>query len=575
MSLNQYIQYFIQLSIGLFWLLSGCESTDPPALGINELSLPDLRDQAVNLSEESRRESEGGLGLSQDEGGIQRTLDAAVSVNLNLDLSATTNEDDLGPLVITQDLGSQNLRDQDTPIPSLDFENDIDFFPSSDSNLPQEWQPDLTNYCQEVEAFDPVFGNEIQRWLDQDQARSVPSPHQVMLVGSSSVRRWEAFTRLFHTYQPIQRGVGGAQLGEIAYFIPQLLAHHPNLEALIVFAGTNDLNLNLPIEIVMNRLRCLRSRVGQTLNWTLPILWLGVTPTPARWEQRQAVNRFNETVAAYAQDDPYFYYLDAPQVFLAQRSLQEQQQDQPPPQNLYDPDQLHLSEQGYQIWHTLIQTSLDQILPSPSPPTLSSTLPPNTKIRIDLGSQDNVHGEGTPSPDYLGFSWNNWPSIQGEKALLPGEHMDQLIDINGQITSVSITNTGGCKMLGWQNGGIRWPSQIDYGELAVGSATGDLCTVEGTDLTGGFLLSGLNPEDRLTLRIVSGIPFGVNQALDVDVYGGATTDLVSQGTLNSSTAVILELTQLQANPWGELYLDLKQNGTAAMGVSLIEIQKGF
>ncbi len=69
--------------------------------------------------------------------------------------------------------------------------------------------------CAEADRFAPLFGAQMARWTAQD-ALAPWAPGAVVFVGSSSIRRWEGLARAYADYAPIQRGLGGAQLGEIA-----------------------------------------------------------------------------------------------------------------------------------------------------------------------------------------------------------------------------------------------------------------------------------------------------------------------------------------------------------------------
>ena len=587
---------FLSFVLGLFILFMsiGCEPS-PPALSVSLVDSQLKRDQNVSLVSSQDMStsiggsnqmmngvneggSEGGLmNNEQVEGGSRMDSGFGGEINGGISGGIDGGENQGGSFMVS-DLDFGVLSDQgmnsndalDVGMNDINEINDMSTVNRPDAQSQEEWQPDLTDYCEEVRGFGPVFSNRVQRWLDQDQNPPF-NPYKVMMVGSSSVRRWEAFTRLFDEYHPVQRGFGGAQLGEVAYFIPQILEPHPDLEALLVFAGTNDLGLGIPVDVVMERMRCLRQRVAESHGWTFPILWIGVTPTPARWNQQSNVQSFNDAVERYAEDDPYFYYIDTPSLFLDARSEQAQRQNQPPPLSLYDADQLHLSAAGYALWEPAIRAVLSSIVNLPfsfaPPPPLSS----GTTLRIDFGSQDQLHGEATPSPDYLGFSWNNWPALNGRDTLLTGEHLENLVTTSGQRTSVGITATAGCRMVGWQDGGQRWPMESEYDQLAVGSATGDLCAVEGTDLTGGFRISGLPSQSRIRLRWVSGVPMGLNQSLRLEVYGGSANQVIGQNQFNSSAAPVQTLDNLQPTPHGELYIDLIQQGGQVMGLSLLEI----
>ncbi len=119
---------------------------------------------------------------------------------------------------------------------------------------------DTVDHCAEVDAFTPVYDEVIRTWESQDDAAPWPA-EPLVIVGSSSVRRWEGFAWAYHDHTPLQRGFGGAQLGEVAQRTEELVTRHEP-RAVILFAGTNDVNAGVEPDVVVERFRCFRQRVG-------------------------------------------------------------------------------------------------------------------------------------------------------------------------------------------------------------------------------------------------------------------------------------------------------------------------
>ena len=351
-----------------------------------------------------------------------------------------------------------------------------------------------TDRCAEVDAFRPIFDADIARWTALDDV-SPPAPGGLVFVGSSSVRRWEAFARTFSDYRPIQRGFGGAQLGEVALRVDDLVLRH-DPAVVMVFAGTNDVAFGVPVDVVVERFRCFRQRVGEALGWGRPVVWVAITPTPLRWAGWPAASAVNAAIADLAVDDPGLTVVDPSDAFLATGS--------PPRDALFVADRLHLSDAGYAIWAESLRAAVEAVAPPPPPPPPPPAMPwpSGTQWLIDLGPTDDVDGEGTPSPDYLGQHWTVWPDVPGGGRVQAGERVS-LVTADGSPSQLAVEVTGGWSANGWRNGGLRWPSADAYGALAVGSATGDFFYTGDPDLPGGIRVVGLDPATTYTVRFVA------------------------------------------------------------------------
>lgn len=432
------------------------------------------------------------------------------------------------------------------------------------------WTPPFADvdFCDEVAAFGPVFGADIARWRSQDDAASPPPPG-LLLVGSSSARRWEDFARLHADRTPMQRGFGGAQLGEVALSAYDLITRH-DPAAVAVFAGTNDVAAGVEVDVVVERFRCLRQRIGTTLGWETPVFFIGITPTPARWSGWDRASAVNDAVRALAEDDLGAHYIDIPTPFLATGS--------PPDAALFVGDRLHLSDAGYALWNDVIRGALDGALGVPvAPPSATRPLALGETVLLDVGPNDDAHGEATPAPDYLGRHWNNWHPTGGGTRILPGEHVEAMVTATGEATDVRAVVTGGFGSNGWANGGLRWPDPELLGDLAVGSATGDFWYADGGDLPGGIAFYGLRPGQPHTVRLFASRGDDETRTTRFTVHGvtSATRTVRTSGPdAGAGSANDREITAFDdvvADAYGALYIDVDVDQGAYAYLSLVEI----
>jgi len=421
------------------------------------------------------------------------------------------------------------------------------------------------DHCVEVAAFGPEYDAQLALWTAQDEAAAWPTGGLVA-VGSSSIRRWEDMSWRYTDHTLIQRGFGGAQLAEVALRADALVLRHAPA-GVVVFAGTNDVAHGVPPEVVGERVRCLHQRL-RDVRPDLPVLFIGITPTPARWESWAASAEVNAVAEAVAAEDALFAYVDVPTAFLATGS--------PPDDSLFVADRLHLSEAGYALWDSVLRPEVDALLPATA---VTPTVPPGPgdRLLVDFGANDGENGEATAIPDHLGQHWNNWHPLAGGAEVFPGERLAGLITDTGAVTSAEVVVTGGFFNNGRLHGGLLWPSSDRLGSLAVGTATQDFFYAVDDDKTGGLALRGLDPALPVNLRIFASRDDPETRSTTYTLHGLETASQTLQtsgtgagsGNGNDDTVVVFDGVLPDAH--GRLHLDLSIAAGSYAYISLLEL----
>ncbi len=427
-----------------------------------------------------------------------------------------------------------------------------------------------SDHCGVLDEFSSGYGSTVQAWVDQDALSASPEA-PLVFTGSSSIRRWEGLTRAYSDYDPVQRGFGGAQAADVALYAEELVNVHAPA-GVVVFAGTNDVAAAVEVETVVARVRCLRERIWIAHGSELPVLFIGITPTPSRWSSWESSDAVNDAIEALAVDDPGLVYVDVPSAFL--------ETGMPPSEDLFVSDKLHLSEEGYALWDSVLRPAVEGALSPKEAVSSPGTHPASgARVLVDLGADDGDNGEHTDSPDYLGQHWNNWHSLAGGASILPGEHLGDLVDSTGASTGMDLVITGGFNNNGRNNGGLLWPDQELLGDLAVGTATQDYFYSVTDDATGGLMLRGLDPEATYTLRFFASRDESETRATSYTVHGSesASATLQTSGSGagseggNANDDDVAEFTGVRSDPWGHLYVDMELAGNSYAYVALMEL----
>lgn len=176
----------------------------------------------------------------------------------------------------------------------------------------------------------------------------------ILFVGSSSIRLWDDIAKDMAPYPVIQRAYGGAKYSDLSYYINRLVDPH-QFRALVVFAGndiTGDPRDHSPEE-TLKLVTELEKKVHQRFP-TRPIFFIGITPTPKRWNAWPQQQRFNQLLAEFCDKTRLVYYIDPSSVYL--------NDDCEPRADLFADDQLHQNKKGYAVWSKMIREELDEVL---------------------------------------------------------------------------------------------------------------------------------------------------------------------------------------------------------------------
>ena len=192
------------------------------------------------------------------------------------------------------------------------------------------------------------FEKEILKFEEYDRA-GMPAAGGILFVGSSSVRLWKTVAQDMAPLPVVNRGFGGATIGEINYYFRRIVAKYkPRL--LVFYAGENDLfNPDTPVDSVVNDF----NRFRDSMDVYLPqcrMFFIGVKPSPARWEFEDKFLEANLCFQEICSKDPRWDYLDvtAPMLDATGRPRKE----------IYRADSLHMNSTGYAEWTHIVKPAL-------------------------------------------------------------------------------------------------------------------------------------------------------------------------------------------------------------------------
>lgn len=180
--------------------------------------------------------------------------------------------------------------------------------------------------------------------FDEQDKQSPPPKDAVLFVGSSSIRLWDT-KAAFPKLATINRGFGGSQMSDAARHARRLInVYQPRV--IVLYEGDNDLSAKKSPEQVAADFEALLKIVRSNLPKT-PLIVIGCKPSPSRWSLIEKQRALNKLLADRCAKDGHATLLDVEKHMLGS-------DDQPRPE-LYRTDKLHLTDEGYKLWNSLLE----------------------------------------------------------------------------------------------------------------------------------------------------------------------------------------------------------------------------
>lgn len=176
------------------------------------------------------------------------------------------------------------------------------------------------------------------------EIRLRPTPPGLLcFYGSSSLRQWSSLERRFPG--SVNAAFGGSTLQACAWFLDRIVVPlRPR--HLVVYAGDNDLGDGADRAGMRRRVEDLLRTIDHFLPG-LPLTWLTVKPSPARWSLEERMREHNADLYGMLVRRGRARLVDVHEAMLGD--------DGRPLAALYAADGLHLSPAGYAVWHAALR----------------------------------------------------------------------------------------------------------------------------------------------------------------------------------------------------------------------------
>lgn len=182
-----------------------------------------------------------------------------------------------------------------------------------------------------------------------------PPTDAVLLIGSSSIRKWTNAPAQFPAQRLILRGFGGSHLSDSVAFVDRIvLPYRPRL--VLLYAGDNDIAAGKTPEQVSAGFQEFVAKVHAGLP-DATIAFIAIKPSPSRMKFIAPIKAANQLIQDFIAAKPKLIYVD---VFTPMIGADGQ-----PRAELFVSDRLHLNDAGYKLWAGIVKPVLEKVTATP------------------------------------------------------------------------------------------------------------------------------------------------------------------------------------------------------------------
>jgi lysophospholipase L1-like esterase len=191
------------------------------------------------------------------------------------------------------------------------------------------------------------YEDEVKR-LERDRVKLGHEP-EMLFYGSSSIRLWENLENDFPSHRVSNLGFGGSTLSACVWFFERIMYYY-NPKVLLVYAGDNDLGDGRNPEEIFIFFQQLMVKSSLRFG-NIPCYFISLKPSLSRWHLADQFSYTNNLIESeIIKHNGNWKFIDVYKRMLNKEGL--------PERSYYEPDGLHLSKEGYDLWKRVIQSHL-------------------------------------------------------------------------------------------------------------------------------------------------------------------------------------------------------------------------
>ncbi|MEO6915232.1 MAG: GDSL-type esterase/lipase family protein [Chitinophagaceae bacterium] len=173
-----------------------------------------------------------------------------------------------------------------------------------------------------------------------------PPANPILFIGSSSFTKWTNVQEMFPGYTILNRAFGGSSLPQMNMYAEDIIFPY-NPKQIVIYCGENDVAASDTIDskIVSDRFislfRLIRNRLPKA-----QIVYVSMKPSPSREKFWKTFVQGNQIIKNYIWTQPNATYVDVTAKMMGP--------DGKPMKEIFTSDMLHMNQDGYKIWQSVL-----------------------------------------------------------------------------------------------------------------------------------------------------------------------------------------------------------------------------
>jgi lysophospholipase L1-like esterase len=180
----------------------------------------------------------------------------------------------------------------------------------------------------------------------ENQIQELEYNPKMIFYGSSTITLWNSLTTTFKEHHPINLGFGGSTLASCTWFFDRVFKNIKDIEAIVIYAGDNDLGDGRhPEEVILfleNLLLKIRTKYGN-----IKCTCISIKPSIVRSHLLESIHYTNKNIQKLMSKDDNFHFVNIYDVFIDKKGL--------PDSTYFEEDGLHFNTKGYNLLENVLK----------------------------------------------------------------------------------------------------------------------------------------------------------------------------------------------------------------------------
>lgn len=214
-------------------------------------------------------------------------------------------------------------------------------------------------YIVQLSREDPTIWERSIRKFEKQDLKNPPLQGSILFTGNSSIVYWKTLKEDLAPLLVINRGFGGSRIPDVVYYVDRIvLPYKPR--GVVFCAGENDITgllfspKKFATEVCSSfQTFCEKIHISQP---DVSIYFISIKPPKRRQKYWPEMQKANELIKQFCSSNEKLYYIDiVPSMFDQNKNLLP---------DIFKWDGIHLNQNGYLIWSSVIKPILLDTLSS-------------------------------------------------------------------------------------------------------------------------------------------------------------------------------------------------------------------